>query len=69
MHHRALLNQVRTVLIEGVSEDDIFYTGRIPEQAPDVDTKTYVASEKELVIGKRYPIRIVDASVDRKSVV
>lgn len=61
-HHRALLNQVRTVLIEGVSEDGIFYTGRIPEQAPDVDTKTYVASEKELVIGKRYPIRIVDAA-------
>lgn len=61
-HHQALLNQVRTVLIEGVSEDGIFYTGRIPEQAPDVDTKTYVAAADELIIGRRYPIRIVDAA-------
>lgn len=59
--NQAMIGQTRSVLIEGIADDGIFYTGRTPEQAPDVDTITYVVADCELEIGKRYPVRIVEA--------
>ena len=50
-----------TFLVEGVADDGIFEVGRIPEQAPEIDSMTYVASEIVLTRGQRYPITIVEA--------
>lgn len=48
------------VLIESVSDDGIFYIGRAPFQAPEVDPVTYVASPIPLQIGAIHSVTIVD---------
>lgn len=58
----ALLNQRFPALIEGISEDGIFYIGRIPGQAPEVDPLTYIVSQVPLEIGGIYPVTIVESS-------
>ncbi|MGI6077463.1 MAG: 30S ribosomal protein S12 methylthiotransferase RimO [Fastidiosipilaceae bacterium] len=60
-HNKALIGKERSFLVEGVADDGIFYVGRIPEQAPEIDSMTYVASEIVLTRGQRYPITIVEA--------
>jgi ribosomal protein S12 methylthiotransferase len=48
------------VLIEGVSEDGVFYIGRSYREAPDVDGCIYVASDRELVPGEIVVVDIMD---------
>lgn len=56
----AKIGQSTSVLIESVSDDGIFYIGRAPFQAPEVDPVTYVASPIPLKIGAIHPVTIVD---------
>lgn len=49
------------VLIEGIGEEGIFYTGRSYAEAPEVDPIIYVASQSpSLKIGRRYLCEIID---------
>jgi ribosomal protein S12 methylthiotransferase len=50
------------VLIESVSDDGIFYIGRTDFQAPEIDSLTYVVSERELQIGEICPVTLVEYS-------
>lgn len=50
------------VLIEGISDDGIFYRGRCAWQAPEVDSQVYVLSQGEpMTVGSISPVRIVEA--------
>ena len=50
------------VLVEGVSEDGLFYTGRTIWQAPEIDSRIYLLSElSELSIGQYTKARIVES--------
>lgn len=51
------------VTIDSISEDGIFYIGRSYGEAPEDDPVIYVAAQdKELNIGERYRVKIVDCS-------
>jgi len=61
--NQARMQTITDVTIETISDDGIFYVGRSYGEAPEVDPSIYVAAASEpLVIGKSYPIRIVDCS-------
>ncbi len=60
---RSTIGDSELVLIEGVTEDGLFYRGRSQREAPESDGFIAVASELELDIGSFcHPVRIVDAS-------
>ncbi len=46
-------------IIEGVSEDGIFYLGRTAAEAPDIDPVLYVTSETPLHIGDQIQVRVL----------
>lgn len=51
------------VTIDSISEDGIFYIGRSYGEAPEDDPVIYVAAQdKELNIGERYKVKIVECS-------
>lgn len=57
------LQTVASVRIDSISDDGIFYIGRSSGEAPEVDPVIYViAGDKELTIGERYDVKIVDCS-------
>lgn len=49
------------VLVEGISEDGIFYYGRSCAEAPDIDGSIYFTSGEELETGKLVRVRILNA--------
>lgn len=58
---KAILGDTQDVLIEGVAEDGIFYTGRSFAQAPEIDTLCYVLFEQgEAKLGEIYPVRFIE---------
>ncbi|MDI9469568.1 MAG: 30S ribosomal protein S12 methylthiotransferase RimO [Bacillota bacterium] len=60
---RSTIGDRELVLIEGSTEDGLFYCGRSRREAPESDGFIAVASEVELEIGSFcHPVRIVDAS-------
>lgn len=60
--HGKLIGQTVPVLIEGVSDDGIFYLGRCRWQAPEVDSRIRVLSESEpLRAGTIVDVRIIEA--------
>ncbi len=62
-NNKKRLESVAPVRIDSISEDGIFYIGRSCGEAPEVDPVIYVvAGEKELEIGQRYDVKIVDCS-------
>lgn len=50
-----------SVLVEGISEDGIFYYGRSYGEAPDIDGSIYFASGRELAAGEFVEVRILNA--------
>ena len=46
-------------IIEGVSEDGLFYLGRTYAEAPEIDPVIYVTSEEPLVLGTVVPVRFL----------
>lgn len=46
-------------IIEGVSEDGLFYVGRTHAEAPDIDPVVYVTSESPLQMGDIVPVRFL----------
>ena len=62
-NNKKRLESVAPVRIDSISEDGIFYIGRSCGEAPEVDPVIYVvAGERELEIGQRYDVKIVDCS-------
>ena len=60
------LSTETVVTIDSIAEDGIFYKGRSYGEAPEDDPVVYVLvpedENRELRIGGRYPVRIVDCS-------
>lgn len=46
-------------VIDGYSDDGLFYKGRIPSQAPEIDTITYILGLKDLVPGDKVNIKVI----------
>jgi len=54
------LNKVYKTLIEGVSDDGIFYYGRTYKEAPDIDGFVYFTSIEPLDIGKFVNVKVLN---------
>lgn len=54
------LGKVYKVLVEGVSEDGIFYYGRSCAEAPDIDGKIYMTSPNPLEVGEFVEVKILN---------
>lgn len=54
------LGKVYKTLVQGVSEDGIFYFGRTYEQAPDIDGTNYFVSEEPLEVGQIVDVKILN---------
>lgn len=54
------LNKVYKTLVEGVSDDGIFYYGRTYSEAPDIDGYIYFTSIELLEIGKFVNVRVLN---------
>jgi ribosomal protein S12 methylthiotransferase len=54
------LNKEYKVLVEGISEDGIFYFGRSYAEAPDIDGKIYFTSRKHLKPGDYADVKILN---------
>ena len=46
-------------IIEGVSDDGLFYVGRTAAEAPDIDPVIFVTSEEPLQVGSVVPVRFL----------
>ena len=57
----ARVGKTYDVLVEGVSEDGIFYYGRSYAEGPDVDGRIYFTAEEPLQIGEIVKIEILIA--------
>lgn len=56
------IGQVCDILLEGVSEDGLFFLGRSYGEAPDIDPSIQVAAQSpDLKVGQIVPCRIIDA--------
>ena len=54
------LNKVYEAIVEGVSDDGIFYEGRTKEEAPDIDGKIYFTAMRDLNIGEYVLTKIIN---------
>lgn len=59
--NRARIGKIYKTLVEGVSEDGIFYKGRTYAEAPDIDGNVYLASPVPLEEGGFVNIKVLDA--------
>ncbi len=59
--NRSFLGQMLDVLIEGVSDDGIFYLGRSYAHAPDIDGLIHVLSPEPLENGQIVRVKILNA--------
>lgn len=57
--NNARLNKTYTVLVEGVAEDGIFYTGRSYAEAPEIDNLIYFTSKDPLDFGSFVEVKIL----------
>ena len=58
--NNARLNKVYTVLVEGVAEDGLFYTGRSYAEAPEIDNLIYFTSKDPLEFGSFVEVKILN---------
>ena len=58
--NKARLNKTYKTLIEGVSEDGIFYLGRTYGEAPEIDNLIYVTSLEPLEMGEFVEVKILN---------
>ncbi len=56
----ARLNKIYTVLVEGVADDGLFYTGRSYGEAPDIDGLIYFTSKEPLEFGNFVEVKILN---------
>lgn len=54
------LNRTYDIIIEGVSDDGIFYEGRSYAEAPEIDGVIYVASSEPLYAGQMVTVKILN---------
>ena len=54
------LNKIYKAIVEGVSDDGLFYCGRTGAEAPDIDGVIYFASEEPLEAGDLVDVRILN---------
>lgn len=59
--NRSRIGKIYDVLVEGISEDGIFYYGRSYAEAPDVDGRIYFTALEPLQIGNIVKIEILIA--------
>ena len=59
--NRGRIGKIYDVLVEGISEDGIFYYGRSYAEAPDVDGRIYFTALEPLQIGNIVKIEILIA--------
>jgi ribosomal protein S12 methylthiotransferase len=57
--NRQMTDRIYSACIDGVSDDGLFYKGRIYSQAPEIDPVTYILGLKELSVGDRVDIKII----------
>lgn len=57
--NEALTSMEFCAVIDGYSDDGLFYKGRIPSQAPEIDTITYILGLKDLVPGDKVNIKVI----------
>lgn len=57
--HASRVGTTCDTIIEGVSDDGLFYLGRTYAEAPDIDPVVYVTSEQPLAIGTVVPVRFL----------
>ncbi len=55
------VNKVYRTIVDGVSEDGIFYYGRTYAECPDVDGKIYFTARKQLITGEFVDVKILQA--------
>jgi len=55
------IGKVYSAVVDGVSDDGLFYKGRIYSQAPEIDTVTYISGLKILTVGDKVDVKIVAA--------
>ncbi len=58
--NNARLNKIYTVLVEGVADDGLFYTGRSYGEAPDIDGLIYFTSKEPLEFGNFVEVKILN---------
>ncbi len=58
--NNARRNRVYTVLVEGVAEDGLFYTGRSYAEAPEIDGLIYFTSKEPLEFGSFVEVNILN---------
>lgn len=58
--NNARLGNTYTTIVEGISDDGIFYTGRTYAESPDVDGVLYFTSEEPLEIGSLVEVKILN---------
>jgi ribosomal protein S12 methylthiotransferase len=58
--NKTRLNKIFDVIVEGVSDDGLFYVGRTYGEAPDIDVKIYFTSEEPLKQGDFVPVKILN---------
>jgi len=59
--NRERLGRIYKTLVEGVSDDGIFYFGRTYAEAPDIDGSIYFASDKPLKIGEFVNVKVLNS--------
>jgi len=59
-HNESRLNKIYKTLVEGVSEDGIFYYGRTYGEAPDIDGFVYFTSQEPLKAGEFVNVKILN---------
>lgn len=55
----SLYGRIFSAVIDGTSDDGLFYKGRIYSQAPEIDPVSYIAGLKVLKIGDKVNIKII----------
>jgi ribosomal protein S12 methylthiotransferase len=53
------IGKIFSAVVDGISDDGLFYEGRIYSQAPEIDTVTYITGLKDLAFGDKVDIKIV----------
>ena len=59
-NNKKRMGEVCEAVVEGVSDDGIFYEGRTKKEVPDIDGKVYFVAKRSLSIGEVVLIKIIN---------
>jgi ribosomal protein S12 methylthiotransferase len=54
------LNKIYSAIVEGISEDGLFYFGRSYAEAPEIDVRIYFTSNEPLIEGQIVSVKILN---------